>query len=288
LAKSCSALFQRADTIENAPRRAHFSKGRQATGIPSTTRSRLQRLAGIASSEIERLSIALRSEDHDVTVKSILKEVNREKAEVIRSQRRKAFEAAPTLGDDAYDYRVGRAQDMLLDITSTPLIIADPPYQDEADPLFEWLADFAQRVLVPGGSLILFTGHHRLPRDFEIFKNKLRFWWPLVLRHDASRQVPGKYVVACHKPVLWFVKDHRRNNEYVLDVLSSTGRDKDEHHWGQGEAGITPIIEALSEPGETIIDPFCGSGRWGRIAVSKKRRWVGCDVVKGGSTEVTL
>ena len=55
-------------------------------------------------------------------------------------------------------------------IKGTQLILTDPPCSDDADDLYSWLADFAEKVLIPGGSLILFTGHYRLPRDFEIFK----------------------------------------------------------------------------------------------------------------------
>jgi hypothetical protein len=182
---------------------------------------------------------------------------------------------------DGMDYRIGDCRKVLIDIKATPFILTDPPYEEAADPLFDWTFGFAQDVLPPGGSLILFTGHHRLPRDFELArKYELPYWWLLSLRHDASRQVPGKYVV------LWFVKDHRRNNEYILDVLTSEGRDKTEHEWGQGEAGIKALIEALTEPGELIVDPFAGSGLWGRIATSMGRRWIGCDIVEGGSTTV--
>jgi DNA modification methylase len=71
-------------------------------------------------------------------------------------------------------------------------------------------------------------------------------------------------------------------------MLTSEGRDKDEHEWGQGEAGVTALIDALTEPGELIVDPFAGSGLWGRIAAARKRRWIGCDVVQGGGTETVI
>jgi predicted methyltransferase len=47
---------------------------------------------------------------------------------------------------------------------SVPLILTDPPYGDEAAPLYEWLALWARRVLIPGGSLICYTGQSRLDR----------------------------------------------------------------------------------------------------------------------------
>jgi hypothetical protein len=126
-------------------------------------------LAAIPEPKLERIKEDLRAQDKDVTVRSILTAVMQEKAEKIRGTRRAAFAAAPA-PKGAYDYRIGRAHEVLADIKETPLILTDPPYEDAADPLYEWLADFASKVLIPGGSLIFFTGHHRLPRDFEIFK----------------------------------------------------------------------------------------------------------------------
>jgi DNA modification methylase len=49
------------------------------------------------------------------------------------------------------DYRVGDCREVLSDISdeSIPLIMTDPPYEDAAEPLWLWLADFAKRVLAP-------------------------------------------------------------------------------------------------------------------------------------------
>jgi hypothetical protein len=227
------------------------------------------------------LAVAAARENASRVVNSVL---HLGEAEARRATRRQAFETTE-LTDDAYEYRIGRAQDMFSDIApgSVALILTDPPYHDEAGPAIEWLAEFAADALMPGGSLIMFTGHHRLPNDFAAFAGKLRYWWLLSLRHNESKRLPGKFVVACHKPVLWFVQTYRRNNEYVVDVLNSAGRDKDLHEWGQGDGGIAPLIDALTEPGELIIDPFAGSRLWGQIAIARKRRWLGCDIVQGGT-----
>jgi len=39
--------------------------------------------------------------------------------------------------------------------TAVPLILTDPPYGDEAEPLYRWLAEWSARVLIPGGSQAL-------------------------------------------------------------------------------------------------------------------------------------
>jgi len=105
---------------------------------------------------------------------------------------------APVPLANGIDYRIGDARMVLSDIAdnSVPLILTDPPYGDTAEPLYEWLADFAARVLVPGGSLICYTGQSRLDRDLAILSSRLRYWWHLAMLHDQSRRLPGKFVIA--------------------------------------------------------------------------------------------
>ena len=104
--------------------------------------------------------------------------------------------------------------------------------------------------------------------------------------HDQSQRLAGKFVIANYKPVLWYVKDHRRGRTLIPDVLKSPARDKSMHNWAQGDGGISPLIEHLTSPGEVIVDPFAGTADWGRAAVGMGRRWIGADVVKGGDSKV--
>ena len=173
--------------------------------------------------------------------------------------------------------------------SSVSLILTDPPYEEAADPLFAWLGDFAARVLIPGGSLVCFTGHHRLLRDAETFRAAgLRYWWLLTLMHDQYPRLPGKFVIAGFKPALWFVKARRRDSRMVHDVLKSGWRNKDGHTWDQGEGGIAALATQLTNAGDTVVDPFCGTGEWGEICAALGCKWIGADVVEGGSMRIVL
>jgi DNA modification methylase len=169
---------------------------------------------------------------------------------------------------------------------SIPLILTDPPYKDEAERLWLWLAAFAQRVLIPGGSLICYFGGARINRMYRILDDAgLVHWWPCAMLHDQSQRLLGKFIIANHKPILWYVKEYRRGRSLVPDVLRPV-RDKSEHPWAQGDGGVEQWIEHLTDPEEVILDPFAGTAEWGRIAVEMGRRWIGADVVSGGDETV--
>ena len=253
-------------------------------------------------------------------------------AEDTRVRRMDTLTAPRIPYSQGYDYRIGDARLALADVEdeSIPLIITDPPYGDEAEPLYRWLAAYAARVLVPGGSLICYTGQSTLIRDGVIFGEHLKYWWTNIMLHDAAQRLAGKFVIPGFKPILWFVKGFRRGRSLVSDVVSDEiefpdianildawddpsrllmrieelerlgtaarspfmadvarpQRDKSAHDWGQGDGGVRRWIHHLTDPGETIVEPFCGEGKWGRIACEEGRYWKGADIAFGGTTTI--
>lgn len=195
---------------------------------------------------------------------------------------RRDVSRAATALIDGFQLRQGDAREELAGVpeSSVQLVLTDPPYGDQAEDLYRWLADWSARVLIPGGSLIVYTGQSRLDRDIGIFGRHLRYWWLLSMMHTRAQRLPGKFVMAEFKPVLWYVKEYRRGKTLVNDVLRSPVPDKDSPRWAQGEAGVGLLIEHLTEPGERIVDPFAGTGEWGRIAANMGRRWLGVDVAE--------
>jgi hypothetical protein len=75
------------------------------------------------------------------------------------------------------------------------------------------------------------------------------------------------------------------NGERIMrDVIScpvsSGGHRK---HAGFPPALIRPFIEALSEPGDLVLDPFFGSGTTGIVCKELGRGYTGCDLVNTDS-----
>jgi hypothetical protein len=225
----------------------------------------------VAKAEVER------DKGKEIRTSTLIKEA----AAAETKRRRQASRNAKPLPDGA-DLRIGDAREVLEDVAddSVALVLTDPPYGDEAEPLYDWLAKWATRVLIPGGSLICYTGQSRLDRDMRILGEHLRYWWLLAMMHHQSQRLPGKFVVAEFKPVLWFVKDNRRGRTLVNDVLRPPKREKDDHDWSQGEGGVPLLVEQLTAPGELIADPFAGTARWGAIAAGMGRYWVGAEAIE--------
>jgi site-specific DNA-methyltransferase (adenine-specific) len=179
------------------------------------------------------------------------------------------------------DVRHGDFRQVSADLpdNSVDLVLTDPPYDEESIPLYGDLASLAARVLKPGGSLICYAGHHALPQIIPLLSERLRWWWILSLKHAGrSRKLPGKWVIAECKPLLWFVKEGRANNEYVADLLESEQPDKNLHDWEQSPKEASYLIERLTEPGGLVLDPMCGSGTTLAAAIRLGRRALGCEI----------
>jgi hypothetical protein len=222
----------------------------------------------------------------------------------VATQLRRAADAAAVPLPDGMEYRIGNNREMYGDIedATIPVIITDPPYGRDSACNFHWLGKFSDLVLMQGGSLICYTGQGMLPRDLQILSQYLTYRWTCAMMHNASQQMDGATVFAKWKPVLWFTKGPRRDRTLVPDVMRLEDdipetpddvsevvyakRDKSEHPWAQGDGGIAQWVHHLSAPGETILDPFAGTGRWGHIVHALGRRWIGCDIELGGTTTI--
>ena len=195
-----------------------------------------------------------------------------EARKAIRLQREEDLLAPVHLGDFR-DVMAGLADD------SVDLIFTDPPYDEKHIKDYGDLAQIAARVLKPKGSLIVYAGHYALPRIFKLMCPHLIYWWQLIVKHSggAARQ-PGKWVFVEYKPLLWFVKEGRRDHEYVSDFIHSQPPDKAYHEWQQDLAEAKYCIERLTNEGDLVVDPFCGSGTTAIAALEIDRNFWTCDI----------
>jgi hypothetical protein len=167
---------------------------------------------------------------------------------------------------------------------SVDAIITDPPYLLEYIPLFEPLAEHAARLLKPHGVLVVMVAHLHLPDYINALDKHLKYRWVCAYIMDGPKaSVSVSRVAAAWKPLLVYVRRDARDLRFVpSDVFygankTEDGVEKTHHHWQQSLQGFIDIVRRFTEPGETVLDPFLGSGTTGVACLHLNRRFVGCD-----------
>jgi site-specific DNA-methyltransferase (adenine-specific) len=69
-----------------------------------------------------------------------------------------------------------------------------------------------------------------------------------------------------------------KTNAFVSDSFRHGQPGKVDHPTQKPEAVMWPLIEASSNPGETVLDPFMGSGTTGVVCAKKGRKFIGIEI----------
>jgi DNA modification methylase len=65
---------------------------------------------------------------------------------------------------------------------------------------------------------------------------------------------------------------------WQVDMVGRTSRERTGYPTQKPEALLERIILAASDPGDMVLDPFCGSGTTLAVAQKLGRRWMGIDI----------
>jgi hypothetical protein len=165
-------------------------------------------------------------------------------------------------------------------VDAVDLIVADPPYSDDALTLYGDLAEWAARALRPGGVCAVYSGNYRLPEQLELLREHLSYRWTFSI--DVSAGSHARFsavnVTQWWKPLLVMYREPWKAPAWGPDVLISAGREKDAHPWQQNAGPVRDLIERYSAPSWVVADPFLGSGTTGHAAIDLGRTFIGCDV----------
>ena len=174
---------------------------------------------------------------------------------------------------------------------SVDCILTDPPYicrfqsrdgrtvtNDDRE---DWLAPaFTElyRVLKPDRFCVSFYGWHRVDAFMAAWKEAgFRPVGHLVfVKRYASKE---RYVAYTHEAAYLLAKGEPEKPHTMLkDVLEWRYSGNARHPTEKPITAMLPLVEAFSNPGDLVLDPFVGSGTTAVAAKRLGRRYIGIDI----------
>ena len=185
---------------------------------------------------------------------------------------------------DGLDIRRGDFREVLSDIPdhSVDIILTDPPYPQEYLPLWDDLGKFAARVLKPTGVLLAYSGQLHLPQVIAMLTKHLRWWWMCAIQHTGASGyivAGGRRVINLWKPLLVLAPKDAPLSTQFRDFIEGGGRQKELHNWEQSTDEAVRILQTFGSPDALVVDPFAGSGSFGRAALQAGMRFIGAEIL---------
>jgi DNA modification methylase len=146
---------------------------------------------------------------------------------------------------------------------SVKLVATDPPYSKDQN-LYQYIGEVSNDKLEDRGSLIVYASHYAMLDVSNLILSKapgLKYLWIIAVKHNGgSCAMHGFHIGVRWKPLVWFVKGNSPDTlEYIEDLVESTPPDKSLHKWAQSTVEAEHVIEHLTIPGQTVLDPPMGS-----------------------------
>jgi site-specific DNA-methyltransferase (adenine-specific) len=144
------------------------------------------------------------------------------------------------------------------------------------------------RVLKPNAHLYLFCDQETAFVLRPIAEQVgFKFWKPLIW--DKKKIGMGYHYRSRYEFILFFEKGKRRLNDLSIPDIITVPRLKGKVHTEGGRPTWPTekpvevsevLIKQSTQPGEVVVDPFCGSGSVGQAALKNGRSFLGNDICK--------
>lgn len=186
-------------------------------------------------------------------------------------------EAARAVTEVTVDVRRGDFREVLADLSDVDAIITDPPYPSEFLPLLADLAAWSDKVLKPDGVLVVLMGQTHLPEVYRLLDGHRPYrWTACYMTPGAGYSSYARGLQSNWKPLLVYGGGPRFVDVFTAEVGDTAA--KTHHKWGQDYSAFSSIVQAFTEPGATVADPFMGSGTTLLAAKLAGRHAIGADV----------
>lgn len=263
-------------TERNKGERGQFTGGNQKElpaapptlselGIDKKVSSLAQKIADLSEDEIKQVK-------EGVAIAKVINQTSKEKR--IREEQEQRVNTVSSI-----EIRKGDFKEALADVYGIDAIITDPPYPAEYLQCFSDLSEFASKHLKDDGFLVAYSGQYHLPEVIRRLSEHLTYVWTFCLYHAGKKQlVNGVNIMCGWKPILIFSRGRKKMRYSAYDVAISEQMEKHSHEWQQSESGVKHLVEVFSKPGELVVDPFCGSGTFLKVANDLGRKTIGAEI----------
>lgn len=258
-----------ADLPESMPReresRERAAKAANASGRGVSQAKRVQQAAPDLAEKVKSGLLAIDRAER------IIRDREAEQRRIEQARQEAAAQPAPTI----VDIRHGDFREVLADVHGIDAVITDPPYPGEFIPLLGDLAAWADKVLRPDGILAVLMGQTYLPEVYRLLDGHRPYrWTACYLTPGNGYASMGRRVQSNWKPLIIYGGGPR-----FADIIRSEGdaAAKSNHRWGQDYGAFHTIIERLTSRGQTVADPFMGSGTTLLAGYALGRHVIGCD-----------
>jgi DNA modification methylase len=166
---------------------------------------------------------------------------------------------------------------------SVDFFFTDPPYSRKFIHLYGRLARLAQAKLKPGGLCFAYAGHANLPAVFSEMQAHMTYVWTACLwqqKPTGTVNAHGRLVHIVWKPVVVFMRQGPtpRTMLSFTDAQISPASQKTHHAWEQSMDPALRWIARLTNPGNLVVDPFCGGGTTAAACFALGRRCITTDI----------
>lgn len=202
----------------------------------------------------------------------------RDETALVKREERDEREADVTDVPDP-DLRLGNFADVLADVRDVDLVFTDPPYPGKFLPVWSDLSRWAATALKPGRMVVAYSGQYHLPEVIRRLSEHLTYVWTgWIATPGPNVSVHRRPIMSGGKVLLFFSKGEPQLSRRVVDTIGSEYRTRDLHTWEQEQSPAAYYIDALTERGELVVEPFLGAGTFAFVAAKLGRRVVGAEL----------
>ena len=258
---------QKIDTRKELTKKAKVSSG---------TISQVEVIEAKAPIEVKEKLIS-----GEISINAAYKEIKKEEKKAEKENERDRLAEIGKNKKIEIDFRLGDFEEVFKDIPdgSIDCIITDPPYPKEFIEVWSKLSRFAKRVLKPNGYCVAYSGQMYLPEVMKRMCENLDYYWTFAVYHEGQTQIVNGINLMCRwKPVLIFQNGKKKIENTFQDYFISEQREKNGHDWQQSKSGVAYLIEMFTKKGDTILEPFAGSGTTMIVAKAKGRNVIGAEI----------